>query len=85
MSSNTKDRDRLLYCERDSSSDTEDYVDSDDRRRRVFKTRMSYGPSATPKPCLVQRQNSANGRSDSRSNSISTSTPKQSCQNNSPR
>lgn len=83
MSNNAKDRDRLPYCERDSSSDTEDYVDSDDRRRRIFKTRMSYGSSATPKPCLVQRQNSANGRSDSRSNSVST--PKQSLQNNSPR
>lgn len=26
----------------DSSSDTEDYHESDDRRRRVFKNRMRY-------------------------------------------
>ena len=81
MSNNTKDRDRLICCDRDSSSDTEDYVDSDDRRRRVFKNRMSYGSSATPKPCLVQRQNSG-ARSDSKTNG---SNSKQSLQSNSPR
>lgn len=32
-------KDRHTY-DRDSSSDTEDYHDSDDRRRRVFKNRM---------------------------------------------
>lgn len=82
MSNNTKDRNRLLCCERDSSSDTEDYLESDDRRRRVFKNRMSYGSSTSPKPCLVQKQNSG-ARGDSRSNS--TNSLKQSLQNNSPR
>lgn len=49
-------KDRHSY-DRDSSSDTEDYHDSDDRRRRVYhKNRMSYGSSSKPKPCLVQRQ-----------------------------
>ncbi|XP_050423723.1 BTB/POZ domain-containing protein 10 isoform X2 [Adelges cooleyi] len=41
--------------DRDSSSDTEDYHDTDDHRRRVFKTRLSYGSSLKPKSCLVQR------------------------------
>lgn len=40
------------------SSDTEDYHDQDERRRRVFKNRMSYA-SGKPKPCLVQRSASA--------------------------
>lgn len=44
---------------RESSSDTED--DTDDRRRRVYKSRMSYGSSSKPKPCLVQRPSSACG------------------------
>ncbi|KAK6628805.1 BTB/POZ domain-containing protein 10 [Polyplax serrata] len=82
MSKNTKDRDRFLCCERDSSSDTEDYLYSDDTRRRVFKNRMSFGSSATPKPCLVQRQNSGS-RSDSRTNTNNNS--KQPIQSNSPR
>ncbi|VEN55356.1 unnamed protein product [Callosobruchus maculatus] len=46
--------DRHLY--HDTSSDTEDYTD--DRRRRVFKNRMSYGSMSKPKPCLVQRSSS---------------------------
>ncbi|KAF7265318.1 hypothetical protein GWI33_021302 [Rhynchophorus ferrugineus] len=37
----------------DTSSDTEDYTD--ERRRKVFKTRMSHGSLFKPKPCLVQR------------------------------
>ncbi|KAK3921099.1 BTB/POZ domain-containing protein 10 [Frankliniella fusca] len=45
--------------DRESSSDTED--DTDDRRRRVYKSRMSYGSSSKPKPCLVQRPSSACG------------------------
>ncbi|CAG7722160.1 unnamed protein product, partial [Allacma fusca] len=53
--------------ERDSSSDTEDYHDVDDRRRRVFKSRLSYGNSSKPKPCLVQKSSmttsSGNGTS----------------------
>lgn len=55
--------------DRDSSSDTEDYHDSDDRRRRVYKNRMGYGPSSKPKPCLVQRQGPG-GPSDQRAHSI---------------
>ncbi|XP_066905356.1 BTB/POZ domain-containing protein 10 isoform X1 [Halyomorpha halys] len=43
-----------------SSSDTEDYHDPDDHRRRVFKNRMSYGSSSKPKPCLVQKGSSPN-------------------------
>ncbi|XP_049829589.1 BTB/POZ domain-containing protein 10 isoform X1 [Schistocerca gregaria] len=55
-------KDRHSY-DRDSSSDTEDYHDSDDRRRRVYhKNRMSY-VSSKPKPCLVQRH-SAGSRND---------------------
>jgi hypothetical protein len=34
-------KDRHNY-DRDSSSDTEDYHDSEDRRRRVFKNRLRY-------------------------------------------
>lgn len=83
MFNNNKDHNRVLCCERDSSSDTEDYVDSDERRGRIYKNRMSYGSSSTPKPCLVQRQNSAGARGDQRSNS--SSTPKQPLRNNSPR
>ncbi|XP_018327198.1 BTB/POZ domain-containing protein 10 isoform X2 [Agrilus planipennis] len=48
--------DRHQYQNNDTSSDTEDY--SDDRRRRVFKNRMSYGSMSKPKPCLVQRSSS---------------------------
>ncbi|CAH0763004.1 unnamed protein product [Bemisia tabaci] len=53
-------KDRPHY-DRDTSSDTEDYQDSEDTRRRVFKNRFSSG--SKPKPCLVQRQ-SSNGSSD---------------------
>lgn len=56
MSSSSKDRHNY---DRDSSSDTEDYHDSEDRRRRVFKNRLSYGSLSKPKPCLVQRQSSS--------------------------
>lgn len=45
--------DRHQYNNNDTSSDTEDYTD--DRRRRVFKNRLSYGSISKPKPCLVQR------------------------------
>lgn len=76
-----RDREGSFYCDRESSSDTEDYLDTDDRRR-VYKNRMSYGCSSTPKPCLVQRQNSGT-KSEPRNNSVST--PKQSPQNSSPR
>lgn len=34
-------KDRPNY-DRDSSSDTEDYHDSEDRRRRVYKNRLRY-------------------------------------------
>ncbi|KAF6200633.1 hypothetical protein GE061_005076 [Apolygus lucorum] len=44
-----------LYCLMETSSDTEDYHDPEDHRRRVFKNRMSYGGSSKPKPCLVQK------------------------------
>ncbi|KAL1130612.1 hypothetical protein AAG570_011854 [Ranatra chinensis] len=64
-------KDRHNY-DRDSSSDTEDYHDSEDRRRRVFKNRLSYGTSSKPKPCLVQKS------------SQSVSSPKPSL-NNAPR
>ncbi|KAK7865509.1 hypothetical protein R5R35_003210 [Gryllus longicercus] len=63
--------DRHPY-DRDSSSDTEDYHDSDDRRRRVYKNRMSYGQSSKPKPCLVQRQGQV-GPGDQRAHSVSMS------------
>ncbi|BET02219.1 BTB POZ domain-containing protein [Nesidiocoris tenuis] len=43
------------FCVMETSSDTEDYHDPDDHRRRVFKNRMSYGSSSKPKPCLVQK------------------------------
>ncbi|XP_045462315.1 BTB/POZ domain-containing protein 10 isoform X2 [Harmonia axyridis] len=45
--------DRHQFPNNETSSDTEDYAD--DRRRRVFKNRMSYGSCSKPKPCLVQR------------------------------
>lgn len=48
-----------------SSSDTEDYHDPDDHRRRVFKNRLSYGSSSKPKPCLVQKGSSPVGSSKS--------------------
>lgn len=68
-------KDRHSY-DRDSSSDTEDYHDSDDRRRRVYhKNRMSYGSSSKPKPCLVQRQ-AGGGPNDQRPHLVAT--PKQS-------
>lgn len=68
-------KDRHSY-DRDSSSDTEDYHDSDDRRRRVYhKNRMSYGSSSKPKPCLVQRQGGS-GPNDQRPHLVAT--PKQS-------
>ncbi|XP_075230174.1 BTB/POZ domain-containing protein mrityu isoform X2 [Lycorma delicatula] len=70
-------KDRHNY-DRDSSSDTEDYHDPEDRRRRVFKNRSSYGSLSKPKPCLVQRQSSS--PADSRSvleRSHSVSSPKQ--------
>ncbi|XP_046440569.1 BTB/POZ domain-containing protein KCTD20-like isoform X4 [Daphnia pulex] len=51
---------RETSFDRDSSSDTEDYLDSGDQRRRVFKN----GSQAKPKPCLVQRPGSA-GSTDS--------------------
>ncbi|XP_063215810.1 BTB/POZ domain-containing protein 10 isoform X2 [Bacillus rossius redtenbacheri] len=67
-------KDRHTY-DRDSSSDTEDYHDSDDRRRRVYhKNRMSYGSSSKPKPCLVQKQG-AGGLGDQRQHCVSS--PKQ--------
>lgn len=65
--------DRHLYHNNDTSSDTEDYTD--ERRRRVFKNRMSYGSMSKPKPCLVQRSTSL---SDPRCHSVAT--PKQ-CHN----
>ncbi|XP_015834238.1 BTB/POZ domain-containing protein 10 isoform X1 [Tribolium castaneum] len=65
--------DRHLYTNNDTSSDTEDYTD--DRRRRVFKNRLSYGSCSKPKPCLVQRSTSL---SDPRCHSVAT--PKQ-CHN----
>ncbi|KAL4091497.1 hypothetical protein QTP88_026177 [Uroleucon formosanum] len=46
--------------DRDTSSDTEDYQDTEDHRRRVFKTRLSYGSSLKPKSCLVQRHSTGN-------------------------
>ncbi|KAK9877155.1 hypothetical protein WA026_016898 [Henosepilachna vigintioctopunctata] len=66
--------DRHQYPNNETSSDTEDYTD--DRRRRVFKNRMSYGSCSKPKPCLVQRSASL---TDPRCLSV-TSTPKQ-CHN----
>ncbi|XP_056643391.1 BTB/POZ domain-containing protein KCTD20 isoform X1 [Diorhabda sublineata] len=63
--------DRHLYPNNDTSSDTEDYTD--DRRRRVFKNRLSYGSLSKPKSCLVQRSMSL---SESRCHSLAT--PKQS-------
>ncbi|XP_019878630.1 BTB/POZ domain-containing protein 10 isoform X1 [Aethina tumida] len=62
------------YQNNDTSSDTEDY-NADDRRRRVFKNRLSYGSCSKPKPCLVQRSTSL---TDSRPHSVPT--PKQ-CHN----
>ncbi|XP_067003076.1 BTB/POZ domain-containing protein 10 isoform X2 [Anabrus simplex] len=68
-------KDRHSY-DRESSSDTEDYHDSDDRRRRVYhKNRLSYGSASKPKPCLVQRQ-STGGSNDQRVHPVAT--PKQS-------
>ncbi|XP_017299836.1 BTB/POZ domain-containing protein 10 [Diaphorina citri] len=55
------------YGDRDTlSSDTEDYHDQDERRRRVFKNRLSYGSSGKPKPCLVQRSASAGDQRSSK-------------------
>ncbi|KAL1456594.1 hypothetical protein WDU94_001313 [Cyamophila willieti] len=55
------------YGDRDTlSSDTEDYHDQDERRRRVFKNRLSYGLSSKPKPCLVQRSASAGDQRSSK-------------------
>lgn len=68
-------KDRHSY-ERESSSDTEDYHETDDRRRRVYKSRLSYGSSSKPKPCLVQRPSSACG-SESRQHGHSLSSSKQ--------
>ncbi|KAI5700928.1 hypothetical protein M8J75_004295 [Diaphorina citri] len=49
------------YGDRDTlSSDTEDYHDQDERRRRV------YGSSGKPKPCLVQRSASAGDQRSSK-------------------
>ncbi|KAG5898090.1 hypothetical protein JTB14_001794 [Gonioctena quinquepunctata] len=62
--------DRHSYPNNDTSSDTEDYTD--DRRRRVFKNRMSYGSMSKPKSCLVQRSMSL---TETRCHSIAT--PKQ--------
>ncbi|KAK9738085.1 BTB/POZ domain [Popillia japonica] len=64
---------RHQYHNNDTSSDTEDY--NDDRRRRVFKNRLSYGSCSKPKPCLVQRSSSL---SETRCHSVPT--PKQ-CHN----
>nr|CAD7424606.1 unnamed protein product [Timema monikensis] len=73
-SSMSSPKDRHSY-DRDSSSDTEDYHDSDDRRRRVYhKNRVSYGSSSKPKPCLVQKQ--GGGPGDQRPHCVGT--PKQS-------
>nr|CAD7593558.1 unnamed protein product [Timema genevievae] len=73
-SSMSSPKDRHSY-DRDSSSDTEDYHDSDDRRRRVYhKNRVSYGSSSKPKPCLVQKQ--GGGPGDPRPHCVGT--PKQS-------
>lgn len=47
---------RETSFDRDSSSDTEDYLDSGDQRRRVFK---NGSQASKPKPCLVQRPGSA--------------------------
>ncbi|XP_050544281.1 BTB/POZ domain-containing protein 10 [Daktulosphaira vitifoliae] len=52
--SSSKDSRNHIY-DRDTSSDTEDYHDNDDHRRRVFKSRLSYANSSKPKSCLVQR------------------------------
>ncbi|XP_055701545.1 BTB/POZ domain-containing protein 10 isoform X2 [Phlebotomus papatasi] len=50
-SSNNKNNDSSY-----SSSNTEDYNEAtEDRRRRVFKNRTSYGSCSKPKSCLVQR------------------------------
>jgi len=76
-------KDRHNY-DRDSSSDTEDYHDSEDRRRRVFKNRLSYGSSSKPKPCLVQRQSSGSDQRPMLERSHSACTPKQSL-NSAPR
>ncbi|CAH1119759.1 unnamed protein product [Phaedon cochleariae] len=62
--------DRHLYTNNDTSSDTEDYTD--DRRRRVFKNRLSYGSMLKPKSCLVQRSMSL---METRCHSVAT--PKQ--------
>nr|XP_023014043.1 BTB/POZ domain-containing protein 10 [Leptinotarsa decemlineata] len=62
--------DRPPYPNNDTSSDTEDYTD--DRRRRVFKNRMSYGSMSKPKSCLVQRSMSL---TETRCHSVAT--PKQ--------
>lgn len=70
-------KDRHNY-DRDSSSDTEDYHDPEDRRRRVYKNRLSYGSSLKPKPCLVQRQSgSPSEQRQMIDRSHSASTPKQ--------
>ncbi|XP_046674706.1 LOW QUALITY PROTEIN: BTB/POZ domain-containing protein 10 [Homalodisca vitripennis] len=70
-------KDRHHNYDRDSSSDTEDYHDSEDRRRRVFKNRLSYGSSSKPKPCLVQRPSSASDQRPMLERALSTCTPKQ--------
>ncbi|XP_073974008.1 BTB/POZ domain-containing protein mrityu isoform X2 [Rhodnius prolixus] len=57
-----KPKDRHNY-DRDTSSDTEDYHDPEEHRRRVFKNRMSYGGSSKPKPCLVQKGSQSVGTS----------------------
>ncbi|GAB0100248.1 BTB/POZ domain-containing protein 10 [Sergentomyia squamirostris] len=50
-SSNNKNNDSSY-----SSSNTEDYNENtEDRRRRVYKNRTSYGSCSKPKSCLVQR------------------------------
>ncbi|XP_014244086.1 BTB/POZ domain-containing protein 10 [Cimex lectularius] len=47
-------KERFIYG-RDTSSDTEDYQEIDEHRRKVFKNRLSYCGSSKPKPCLVQK------------------------------
>lgn len=59
-----------LHYDRESSSDTEDYREVDDHRRRVFKNRLSYGSaSSKPKPCLVQRHSTGSNPIDRSFNS----------------
>ncbi|KAL1502336.1 hypothetical protein ABEB36_007491 [Hypothenemus hampei] len=56
----SSNNDRHYQNQNDTSSDTEDYTD--ERRRKVFKNRMSsYGSFMKPKSCLVQRSRASNG------------------------